>query len=648
MMLRRIIEGRFRVVLWSLFALLAPATHALPLAYITSAHFGPDGVVTVVDLATNSTVATLPVPYAYAVTVAPNGKTVYISGTTGVTPIDTATNTPGQPFGNITSIVGLAVTPDSKRIYVSYPPTGQVVAFDTTTFAAIASVQFDVNANPLGLAVGAGGKSVYVALQTGIAVIDTTTNRLKTTIPYQLGGGTAFELTASPDGSKVYFGVDSGAVGVIDTTSNTIVNFINTQPNDPIMGIAVAPDGSVVYAGNFSSKDLSVSYLGSGSVLYIPLPGEPAGVSITPDGKYVYIAIQDLSEVAILSTANNTLLPTTLAVGRNPAAFGNFIGPGIAGQTITFGAAPSLTAGQSGSISAIASSGQAVTFSSLTTTVCTVSGSTVSALHEGNCIVEAKTAGNASFLPGEETQTIAVTALPPLVPLTGYWWNPAEPGRGYMIEVQGTTMLAAGFLYADSGEATWVYAQQQLALPGIYSGPLASYSGGQTLTGAYKPTAATVQLGPDTFTFTSNTAGVIHWPGGLVPIVRYDFGPGGAAGVQPVTNPQSGWWFNPAEGGRGFGIEVQGGQMSLAGYMYDAAGNATWYLAAGAMSSATLFQGVWQAYGGGQTLLGAFKPSSIVTQNAGSVTLQFNDTANATLTLPDGRQVSLTRYRFGN
>jgi hypothetical protein len=92
---------------------------------------------------------------------------------------------------------------------------------------------------------------------------------------------------------------------------------------------------------------------------------------------------------------------------------------------------------------------------------------------------------------------------------------------------------------------------------------------------------------------------------------------------------------------------VQGGQMYLAGYMYDANGNPTWYLASGVMAGATTFQGAWQAYGNGQTLTGAFKPASIVSANAGSATLQFTDVSNAVLTLPDGRQIPLTRYGFG-
>jgi Bacterial Ig-like domain (group 3)/Kelch motif len=73
-------------------------------------------------------------------------------------------------------------------------------------------------------------------------------------------------------------------------------------------------------------------------------------------------------------------------------------------------------------VSATASSGLPVTFSSITPAVCTVSGSTASLLAYGNCIIEASQAGNSSFaaaptvsqlfLVHHTTQTISFAAIP--------------------------------------------------------------------------------------------------------------------------------------------------------------------------------------------------------------------------------------------
>ena len=234
-----------------------------------------------------------------------------------------------------------------------------------------------------------------------------------------------------------------------------------------------------------------------------------------------------------------------------------------------------------------------------------------------------------------------------ITPQSGYWWNPAEPGRWFNIEKKGSNLFMATFLYDVSGRTTW-YGVGPGAMNGnTYTGTIDSYSGGQTLTGAYKSPTVLGPSGSFSITFTSSTQGSITWPGGTVPIQRYDFGPGGAAGTQAAGTPETGWWWAPTEGGRGYAIEVQGGTMFLAGYMYDAAGNAVWYASGPtAMNGTTAYIGVWQQYGNGQTLTGAYKAPGIVNANLGSVTIQFTSTTTGTLTFPDGRNVAIIRYVF--
>ncbi|SMC29094.1 hypothetical protein SAMN02745857_03596 [Andreprevotia lacus DSM 23236] len=112
--------------------------------------------------------------------------------------------------------------------------------------------------------------------------------------------------------------------------------------------------------------------------------------------------------------------------------------------------------------------------------------------------------------------------------------------------------------------------------------------------------------------------------------------------------PESGWWWNAAEGGRGFAIEVQNGKMFIAGFMYDDAGRATWHVSGPTpMVNDTTYQGNWMQYGGGQTLTGSFKPANVVNNNTGSLTIKFPTPTTATMTLPNGNQIALTRFAFG-
>lgn len=234
-------------------------------------------------------------------------------------------------------------------------------------------------------------------------------------------------------------------------------------------------------------------------------------------------------------------------------------------------------------------------------------------------------------------------------PYSGYYWNPPQGGTGFFISIQGTSLLMAGFLYDASGRATWVTSTGPVLFGNFpsqpssqYFGTLTSYTGGQTLFGTYKPSVQSGSLGTVYIDFDT---GMLTWPGGTIQLELYNFGYGGPyAGPAPMPAP-SGWWWNPAEGGRGFAIETWVGYIYLAGYMYDASGNPIWYLASGQMTNENLFQGTWQQYGNGQTLTGSYQPASVVNADVAQVTLQFTSSTTATLTLPN-EQIPLQLFNF--
>src|SRR5580692_6608829 len=97
-------------------------------------------------------------------------------------------------------------------------------------------------------------------------------------------------------------------------------------------------------------------------------------------------------------------------------------------------------------------------------------------------------------------------------PATGYWLNPNASGSGFVIEVQGSKMFMAGFLYAASGEATWVGSVGAMSSPTQYAGSLITFSGGQTLTGAYvAPSEGANSPGGITIDFTDDSHASLTW-----------------------------------------------------------------------------------------------------------------------------------------
>ncbi len=233
----------------------------------------------------------------------------------------------------------------------------------------------------------------------------------------------------------------------------------------------------------------------------------------------------------------------------------------------------------------------------------------------------------------------------PQPPQTGWWWNPQESGRGFAIEVQGRHLFYAAFLYDETGRATWTIASGNTSLDGsLFAGDLLAFSGGQTLAGPYKAPAPARAIGTILLTFTNALTGTMIWPGGAVPIQRFDFN--NLAAPPQANVPESGWWWNANESGRGYFIEWQNGFADLAGFMYDDAGNPVWYLVLNPTPDARTLAGSWTRYAGGQTITGAYRPATLVDPNVAPVTIRFDSTVSGTMTLPGGNTIPITRFRF--
>jgi hypothetical protein len=116
----------------------------------------------------------------------------------------------------------------------------------------------------------------------------------------------------------------------------------------------------------------------------------------------------------------------------------------------------------------------------------------------------------------------------------------------------------------------------------------------------------------------------------------------GAVTCQPQA-PQSGWWWNRNEPGRGFSIEAADNRLFMAGYLYDASGRSTWTVAGGQSSlDGSLFHGPLQNFSGGQTLTGTYKAPAGA-PSGGAITLTFTDASNGTLVWAGGA-IPITRF----
>lgn len=237
-----------------------------------------------------------------------------------------------------------------------------------------------------------------------------------------------------------------------------------------------------------------------------------------------------------------------------------------------------------------------------------------------------------------------IDGIPP-TPETGWWWNPAESGRGYAIEVRGSNLFFGVFLYDDAGNSTWYVSSGPMTTANTYQGTILPYSGGQTLTGAYRAPAALGTAGQMSLQFSGARTATLVWPGGTIALQRFAFGQNGVDTPRQPFQPENGWWWNASESGRGFAIEVQGNQLFMTGFMYRSQGSPVWYLSQGPMIDDFTYQGTFTEFAGGQSLTGAYRGPQAM-QTLGTVTVQFATTQAGRLMLPNGSIIPIQRFRF--
>jgi len=210
------------------------------------------------------------------------------------------------------------------------------------------------------------------------------------------------------------------------------------------------------------------------------------------------------------------------------------------------------------------------------------------------------------------------------------------------MERWGNQAYVGGLVYDGNGVATWTTGFCTLKDLSC-QGTLSSWSGG-TAFGAAGPAAPVAIPGPAFTLATDGRTATLSL--GSASLALSPFPIGGTSTTAYAGGPQAGWWYEPAAGnsGNGYFLAVNTqvsatGAIAQVAYLsiltFDAQGKAVWYAAQGPLSpnlSATLYQ-----YTGGAVVGGTA---------AGQVRLTFDGSERAVLSLPNGRNASLTRWRF--
>lgn len=233
-------------------------------------------------------------------------------------------------------------------------------------------------------------------------------------------------------------------------------------------------------------------------------------------------------------------------------------------------------------------------------------------------------------------------------PVTGWYWNPAEAGRGFAIERQGDKLFVAAFLYETSGAPTWYVGTLSENANAQYVGEFSRYTGGQSLLGAYKePVAA--KVADVVLTFSSSTTGTLQVTpvgGGVttINIQRYAIS---SPAFEPSSVPfANGWYWNEGAGGRGYFIEVQGTRAFIGSFMYDTSGQPIWYVSTASVDKLASVVGSLQQFSGGQSLSGPFKGPTENPVSPGRMSFDLAGNGQGQMVLPNNTKVPMKPFAF--
>jgi YVTN family beta-propeller protein len=292
--------------------------------------------VSVISLATNSVVTTIPTPVGpVGVSLNADGSRAYITcrNSNVVLIINTITNTVINTITVGADPIGVWPSPDGSKLYVSNSTANTVSVISLITNSVVATIP--VGTSPSGVTVSLNGGRVYVAnrFSNNVTVIDAATNSVLTNI---LVGGVPIGICLNSDGSMLYVSnQQSNNISVINTATNLVVATISvgTSPT----GLAMSHDGARLYVANQNSNTLSVINTTLNTVIAtIPTTGLSAyGVSVSPDDKIVFATSFNSNNVSVINTVTNSLV-TTIPLSSSPWGLGSFITPGCTSSTTSF------------------------------------------------------------------------------------------------------------------------------------------------------------------------------------------------------------------------------------------------------------------------------------------------------------------------
>jgi DNA-binding beta-propeller fold protein YncE len=232
--------------------------------------------------------------------------------------------------------VTFTVHPNGRILYAPASAAGGVVAIETATMKATATIPIARVLDGAGMAISPDGSSLYVVVgcepgtcAARIAIVDLAQNTIAGFIDEPRLVLSA-QLAISPSGQLAYhFASSNHPILAIDLVSRTVVGEIEATAED----VEFAADGARAYATSTGARAAAgvvvIDTQTHGIVDTIPLPDfeRPHGIGVSPATGFLYVTdfqakvddeVEQEPGVAVIDPSSRTVIALLNTFGNNP------------------------------------------------------------------------------------------------------------------------------------------------------------------------------------------------------------------------------------------------------------------------------------------------------------------------------------------
>jgi YVTN family beta-propeller protein len=268
--------------------------------------------------------------------VTPNGDYVYVanSSSNSVSVISTSTNAVAATIPTGSDSFSVTVSPDGTTVYVGGYVTNSISVISTATNTVTNTISLPSGAWPHALAVTPDGTQLYATDVNNqvLYIVDTSTLAILTTIAIS---GIPGDICFTADGTLAYVISFSGFIDQIDVASQTIVKTnIGLGTLSSPRAMAINPTNSHLFVANFFRNVVGINTVDWVKVKFHVMPRQRpktlewlAALTVTPDGQFLYVVIQNLNQVVMVQTHPHQVVGSPIPMGDNAGPYGLVVAP---------------------------------------------------------------------------------------------------------------------------------------------------------------------------------------------------------------------------------------------------------------------------------------------------------------------------------